>query len=484
MAKTKTIPLSGNSFDFYVPRSTGTVAATSKAIPTPVVSTSGKSKYVKPWTFIRNNFKVTKNVPFGSKGTLATHFVIRDIDIVRASLECGYGRRSKWTSALALSPREATELSKYLLMRLQMVIACVEVDANLAKIPRSFYGRVEASEKVALSFILGGIGAYLAAQNWLKAGNDSVGAFLHAGIYTKGIGSASPLVHFTTGSGKSPDYLVESRQGHWHVFESKGGNVAGRWGRIVEGLVQMSNMPKISWAGQVPKAVTTCVCVHTSVDADQVLHVTAVDPPGDGNIAEDSNSVVLIKGVCKLLLFLETMEQFRALSDDVIADMEPTMDGWRFATSSLFGGLLIGIPQLFEKRERTVRIRLAVYLAVSEVVGAETFKGQDGEVRQSLVSLVTERIKSGAIGEGNLSVPQLWLGRILNRILETYDNENFLLHCAKYLRLDSISRRLTLSTSEEVFIRLSQNLPYLLTSGGMYLQQLTRKRLVPPDALT
>lgn len=482
MAMAKTHPMSGNGFKYYIPRGMGDGSAPSKTTPTPVSSTSGKPKYVKPAKFIKNNFVVTNTVPFGSKGALDTHFVIRDIDIVRASLECGYGRRSEWTSALALSPREATELSKYLLMRLQMVIACIDVDANQAKMPRSFYTRVEASEKVALSFILGGIGAYLAAQNWLRAGDDSVGAFLHAGIYTKGIKHASPLVHFTTTSGKSPDYLVESRKGHWHVFESKGGNTAGRWGRIVEGLVQLADMPKIAWAGKTPKAATTCVCVHTSVDADRVLHVTAVDPPGDDNVAEDGQSLVLIEGVCKLLLFLETMEQFRALSDDVIADLEPRWDGWKLATSSLFGGLIIGIPRRFEWRERQVRIRLAVYLAVSEVIGTPTFKELKGNVRESLVQLVSERLSLRANGEGILSINQLWLGRMLSRISEAYGRENFLLNCAKHLGIDKISRQLTPSTNEAVFIRLIQDSPYLLTSGGMYLQQLPRQQPNPTDS--
>ena len=479
MAKTKTISLSGNSFDFYVPRSAGTAAATSKATPTPVVSTSGKSKYVKPWTFIKSNFVVTKKVPFGSNGALATHFMIRDIDVVRAALECGYGRRSGWTTALALSPGEATKLSRYLLMRLQMVVACIEVDANQAKIPSSFYARVEASEKVTLSFIIGGIGTYLAAQNWLRAGDDSVGAFLHAGIYTKGIGHASSLVHFTTPSGKSPDYLVESRKGHWHVFESKGGNAAGRWGRIVEGLVQLADMPKIAWAGKVPVAATTCVCVHTSVDATQALHVTAVDPPGESKFDLDGRTVVLIAGVCKLLLFLETMDQFRALSEDVIADLGPRQDVWTFATSAMFRGVKIGIPQRYFRYEHSVRIRLAVYLAVSEIIASPMFNRQTAEARKSLVQAVSEKLRSHATAADSVSIPQRWLNARLNRIADEYGREDFLFRCSKHLRLDNISRRLAVSTLEVVSIRLGQDFPYLFTTGGMYLQQIPGPRPRP-----
>ena len=483
MAKTKTIPSPGNAFQYYVPRRTSGSSVPSKATPTSVSSPSAKPKYIKPWTFIKNNFVVTNKVPFGSKGVLTSHFVIRDIDIVRASLECGYGRRSEWTSALALSPREAIELSKYLLMRLQMVIACIQADKNQAKIPRSFYTRVEASEKVALSFIIGGIGTYLAAQNWLQAGDDSVGAFLHTGIYTKGIDEASPLVHFTTASGKSPDYLVESRKGQWHVFESKGGNGAGRWGRIVEGLVQLADLPKIAWAGKVPKAATTCVCVHTSVDATRVLHITAVDPPGDSNFDEDGPSLVLIEGVCKLLLLLETIEQFRALSDDVIAALNPRLDGWSFSQSALFGGLIIGIPERYLRYERNIRIRLAVYLAVSEVIASPLFNKKMGEARKSLVQVVGEKLRSHSTAAGSLSIPQGWLNTMLNRIADEHGSENFLLLCAQHLSLDNISRRIALTTPEVVSIHLSQDFPYLLTTGGMYLQQRPQTGSIPPDSI-
>jgi len=341
-----------------------------KPIPLGTVSGStGKPKYLKPWNYIKENFKATGVVPFGSMGSLGGKYVvISDIHIVRAALECGYGRRSKWTSALALKPHEAKGLASYLLLRLQMVAACIESDGNQAKIPRSFYRRVESSEKVALSFILSGIGTYLAARKWLNSGGYSVKSFLHAGIYTKAVNGAGPPVALSAALTKSPDYLVESGNGEWHVFESKGGRAGARWARIAEGLVQLSNFPKISWNGKSPEFATTCVCVHTSVDSDCTLKVVAVDPPGESDSAGARRPIALFEGVCKLLLLLETVEQYYALADGDTAEVELAQENWRFASSARFGGLVVGIPNRYLNRESDVRWRLAVYLAVIETI--------------------------------------------------------------------------------------------------------------------
>lgn len=470
-------PSLGNIFEYYIPKSQTGIAGSSGPTPVPTPSsTGGKPKYTKPWKFIKRNFSTTSNAPFGNKSAIGgKHSVISDVEIVRAALECGYGRGSKWTSALALNPHEATDLANYLLKRLEMVAACIEVDANQARVPRSFYARVEASEKVALSFIIGGIGAYLAARKWLNAGGDSVAAFLHVGIYTKGINGTPPLVSFSLVSGKSPDYLVESRQGDWHVFESKGGASAGRWGRIVEGLVQLSNVPKIGWAGHTPKPPTTCVCVHTSVDSGKHLHVTAVDPPGDSNTSDDSGALVLINGVCRLLLVLETVEQYRALAEGSAERVGVGADGWEKSISSRFGGLVVAVPTRYIRFEWIVRCYLAVHLAVSEVLASQSFAELKENKRDSLVRHVGERLGFQAGSDRALHLPQRWLGRMLNRMADDYGREDFLYRCAKHLKLDRIAERLRPSMVENVILRLSQNQPYLLTSGGMFLQQSPRQ---------
>lgn len=172
-------PPQGNEFTYYVPKpavpaasggatpAVGPAAAVTppKSIPTLAVPVGGgKGAYLNPKDFIETNFVKTSHANFGTKAKLgSTHHVIRRVDVIGAALEGGYGRRSNWTSALVLNKAEALGLARYLMQRLQMVVVCLARDKSNARQLKSFYSRVEASEKTALSFILGGIGAYLAA---------------------------------------------------------------------------------------------------------------------------------------------------------------------------------------------------------------------------------------------------------------------------------------------------------------------------------
>jgi hypothetical protein len=477
MAK-KTSPTlaSGNAFEYYIPKVAG------GAKPTPVPSgkgPGGKPKYSKPRSFIDGEFQATTNAPFGSKGTLSGNNIIQDIEVIRAALESGYGRRSNWTAALLLSPSEALGLTNYLLMRLEMVASCIELDGAQARVASSFYERIEPSEKVALSFILGGIGAYLAARHWLEAAGDSISDFLHVGIFTKGIKGTASHVHFMPSSGKWPDYLVHTRNGDWHVFESKGGTLGSRWGRLVEGLLQLQHVPPVAWSGKTPKTVATCVCAHTSVDARKRLHVTAIDPPGGDVSDTKSPSLFLFQGACRLLAILEAIEQFRAL-----VDLQETADArddasqiWSVGTSVRFRGLVVGVPKRYLLRERTVRRRMAVFLAVREAIEELGFNATPHldagnlalRVRQRLIPAQPEARESRATATQAL--------RLLSRAPRKPADATLLETCSQWLKLDEEANALRPTPSELTFLRLTETQPVQMTSAGMLLQQTAPGRL-------
>ncbi|WP_141513007.1 hypothetical protein [Ramlibacter sp. WS9] len=482
--------LNGNAFEFFVPKpppkskhdspaSPGEVETEQSSMPKPapvsaVPAKGGKSKYLKPAKFIKSHFIPTKHANFGSKGNLggAKH-VIRDLQVTRAALECGYGPRSKWSASLALKPHEATGLARYLIARIEMVVSCIEVNSKNARLPRTFYKRVEPSEKVAMSFILGGIGTYLAARLWLTAGGQSVDAFLHAGIYSKAVNGAEPEVTFSPSSGKWPDYVVATKSGHWHVFESKAGTRVNRWARVVEGLVQLSNLPVIGWTGSTLTPAVSCVCVHTSVDSDQALHVTAVDPPGEVDDGENPKKLELIPGVCKLLLLIETLDQYRALADNLILQEDAAPREWSMATSSRFGGLRIGVLIDYLRRESEVRWRLAVYLAVREVLEDESFGDlQQPEAHRRLAQRVKLRLSDrDKQGQAMTGRRVLWIDTVLVRIARDLGTADFLHRCSKHLKLEAIARHL-IRDSEQAALTLTQGTQQLFTSGGMYLAQL------------
>ncbi len=463
-------PAQGNEFTFYMPLTAGT---SGKPVPPPAVKVAGsKRAQPTPKAFIDSAFVKTSKAGFGTQASLGgPHHLIQRIELVRAALEGGYGRRSNWNPALVLNTAQALDLTSYLLHRLQMVTACLTRNGQQAHALRTFYDRIEASEKTALSFVLGGMGAYLAARQWLAAGGDRLRSFLHVGIYTKGIAGGVPAASFASGGQKTPDYLVEGHSGTWHVFESKGGHHTGRWARLCQGLAQLAHVPQIAWAGQTPATALTCVCVHTSVDPGAAIRVTAVDPPAEG---DDRPPLVLVEGVCRLLLMLETIEQYRAMATTPLTgDDGPAVATWQLAHSAWFGEGQIGIPRRYLQREEEVRRRLAVFLAIGEML--DGCRGTSAAVDwfDSAVRAHLERARSNEGVQPELDTFNGGeLAQTLRELAPHALEPDFAWRCSKALRLETLADELmgpSQLDTDLAGLRLTADQPYVVTSGGMLL---------------
>lgn len=297
--------------------------------------------------------------------------VVRDIEVIQAALECGYGKRVDWTAMLVLNSKEAQELTNYLVARLGMLLACIRVDGKDARALREFYKKMESAEKTAISFLAGSIGAYIAARLWLKAAGERMEAFLHVGIYTKSIAGNATLASYFSTANKWPDYLVRSASGQWHVFESKGGAKRSRWQRLAEGLHQLQGTPQIGWAGQPAVPATSVVCVHTSVDSGKDMQLTVVDPPPDDTLPSERQTLEIIESVVTLMKFLETVQQFRSLTDTAV---DSQMDGsgvWVEQDSRQFPGVRVGLPRKLLLHEEKIRVQLGLFIAVRDALEAE-----------------------------------------------------------------------------------------------------------------
>ncbi|MDN3918736.1 hypothetical protein [Roseateles violae] len=486
MATKKTVaptPPQGNEFVYYIPNPPDSPADGAPPKPIPVTkeeAAAGKGIYVTPAAFIKTKFSPTSKANFGSAGNLDKHCVLRKLDLVRAALEGGYGRQSNWSSALVLNKAETASIANYLVQRLRMVAGCVELDKNNAYELQSFFERVEASEKTALSFVLGGMGAFIAAQKWLAAGGDPIRSFLHVGIFTKGIAGAPAAIAFKSGSKKVPDYLVESKSGKWHVFESKGGHVDGRWERLCEGLVQLAYVPKIGWAGQTPQNAVTCVCVHTSADPGRMLRVMAVDPPGDGPTVteegvQDDKPLILVEGVCRLLVMLEALEQFQALSDGGSEESALNLGGdWQRATSTVFGGLRIAVPSRYAQHEDEVRRRLAVFFAVQELRN----KLGLSLLVDSFTGAVRAELMLGAGADADVADWSAGFTDVLDKLAPHVFEQDFMLRCSRELQLERLAGELMSierPAAEQVQTVLRNNSEFVFTSGGLLLSAPTNQ---------
>lgn len=273
------------------------------------------------------------------------------------------------------------DLASHLLLRLQSNLICLDDASNGAYTPRPFYERIEASEKVSISFALGSTFSYLAARMWLEAAGDKLKLFLHAGIYTKAIATKSAAVHFTSSSNQRPDFLVLSASNQWSLFESKGGTSAKKWGQLLKGLRQLEGAPHVGWSSALPaQPPQALVCVHTDVDTSKPLTVTAIDPPPDDEAPGSSSDepaprapdLVLVEGVPELMVFLQAIEQFHAMDADSVDRNED--DDWTTVETRRFEGLLVSIPSKLLALEPRLRASLACYLAIQELVVEEDFK--------------------------------------------------------------------------------------------------------------
>ncbi|ROZ66409.1 hypothetical protein EEB15_26740 [Ramlibacter sp. WS9] len=143
------------------------------------------------------------------------------------------------------------------------------------------------------------------------------------------------------------------------------------------------------------------------------------------------------------------------------------------ATSSRFGGLRIGVLIDYLRRESEVRWRLAVYLAVREVLEDESFGDlQQPEAHRRLAQRVKLRLSDrDKQGQAMTGRRVLWIDTVLVRIARDLGTADFLHRCSKHLKLEAIARHL-IRDSEQAALTLTQGTQQLFTSGGMYLAQL------------
>jgi hypothetical protein len=320
-----------------------------------------------------------------------------------------------------------------------MVSSCVDDDNGDAKVMKPFIKSVEATEKTSISFVLGSLGAHFAARLWVAGWGDVLDAMLHVGIYAKATLVATPLVNFKPSGGKWPDFLVHTKGGRWHIFESKGGSYAKRHARIVEGLAQLAQPPLISWTVGSPSPATSCVCVHTSTDSKARLKFTAVDPPGDALSLGELPPVKLIGAVCDLLLVLETIDQFRALTAIQVDPFNLPESDWVEAESTAFGGLTLSIPTRFLVHEGAIRARVATFLAIREVYDSPIFWTGEVKLRPPLNVAIENVLAAQISAEDRNQYGWEWLDT---------ESPSFLEQCSERLGLDILAAKVARNDSD------------------------------------
>ncbi|MGV1169269.1 hypothetical protein ACV6DN_20215 [Enterobacter asburiae] len=297
------------------------------------------------------------------------------------ALECGYSQCIDWTADGILDENIYKRIGWYARNRLRLAGTCVEISQGKAFKMQNFYQCIEASEKSTISFILGGFFCYQSATYWLTSRHEQIEHFIHAGLIKK----ASLQFYPDEEKRKTPDYLIETHEGKWHVFESKGGEHTPRWQRIEEAVKQLESVTHVVRKGGKPEKIRTFVCTHTSIDADKDIAINVVDP-----VPERAQPLIINPDVCILLSKLTLISLFDTLSAIETSrkyEIEG-MDDWVFVHAPEYDDVQFGIPKMYMEFKGEIKSSLGIYLALKEVIDLKLVNNNEaGYFKEGLVKL-------------------------------------------------------------------------------------------------
>ncbi|MED5643192.1 hypothetical protein VZ119_11830 [Enterobacter bugandensis] len=301
--------------------------------------------------------------------------------VTPGALECGYSQCIDWTAGGILDDNIYKWIGWYARTRLRLAGTCVEISQGKAFKMRDFYQCIESSEKATISFILGGFFCYQSATYWLTFRHEQIANFIHAGLIKK----ASLTFYPDEEKRKTPDYLIETHKGKWHVFESKGGGHSSRWQRIEEAVKQLESVTHVVRKDGTPEKIKTFVCTHTSIDADKDIAINVVDP-----VSDRVQPLIINPDVCILLSKLTLISLFDALSAIETSSKYEIegMDDWAFVHAPEYDGVQFGIPKKYLEFKNEIKSSLGIYLALKEVIDLKLIENNEtGYFKEGLIKL-------------------------------------------------------------------------------------------------
>lgn len=289
---------------------------------------------------------------------------------IPGALECGYSQCINWTAESVLNAQIRRSIGRYTIARLKLASACIGISNSRSFKVKNFYQCVESSEKSTISFIIGGFFCYQSATFWLNSRHEKVKHFIHAGLAEKASLSFTRKKDMKT----TPDYLIETTQGKWHTFESKGGESSSRWQRIEEGIAQLESVTEVGWKGKQRIPVSTFVCTHASMDTGKEISIHVVDPD-----PVYPQSIILNHAVCVLLTKIALINLFDTLVEDNPAGIFKVagMEEWIFISTHHFDGIQLGIPEKYLNLNKISVSNVGVYLALKEIIDSALIENNE-----------------------------------------------------------------------------------------------------------
>lgn len=372
------------------------------------------------------------------------------------ALECGYAQCIDWTGEAILNENIYKSIGLFTCARLKLAGSCVVISKNKAFKMQSFYQCIEASEKSTISFILGGFFCYQSAIYWLTSRHEQIAHFIHAGLIKK----ASLQFYPDKEKRKTPDYLIETHKGKWHVFESKGGGHASRWQRIEEAVKQLESVTHVVRKAGTPEKILTFVCTHASIDADKDITIDVVDP-----VPDRVQPLIINPDVCTLLTKLTLISLYDTLSAIQTSrkDEIEGMDEWVFVHAPEYDDVQFGIPKLYLALKTKLKLRLGIYLLVKEIIDVKLAKN----IETDFVKKVEFKLSASIPSQYNLKKIIDWLKPLLNKKISDVNYHQFFLQLSEKLKLPDLTKDI-LEEENKLASALSEPIKkHLSTWGGL-----------------
>ena len=407
--------------------------------------------------------KIFDEAPDPSKqgiSLIKSYLASDDLSLIANILDIGYGQSIMWDERCVLDTSIANKLANYSLARLKLAESCIRINRNNEYVIEYFHNHIEASEKASISFILGGVFSYLAAVNWVNSFDDNLKSFLHTSVY-----SISSL-NLKKKTKKSPDYLVETEKGKWHIFESKGGHYTDRWNRIEEGLQQLDSITQVSWVDGVKnEPPESQVCTFSSIDAGQPIQILVVDPQGN-----EKEEIILNRAICFLVKKIIALDQYNCfIKKNKTFEIEGMTD-WTFISATHFENIEIGIPSHYLSYQDEIRIKLGAYLMFRKHLMSII---DNPKILPYFFHATIQRMGSLSRKAAKLVID------FLNNKSAPHPHKDALLNFSDYLQLDKLVEILELH-DDLLHKKISDRLRHHLTSNGTLICHTPSKLNLDP----
>lgn len=211
-------------------------------------------------------------------------------ELTAAALQCGLGLFAQSGSPGWLARQRCIwhdeAFARAWLLRKDYALAHLDFSNGPPSL-QAFTEFIETTDKAGISFVLGSLCCYLAAQEWLCNKQRSMRGFFHFKLYSQALVSGHDDFfdhREINAEGSTPDFLALDDLGQLYTFEAKGRKHSQRYSALKNGLLQIRAAPQsvaLMERGLLAKLapVLNGFAVCTSVEPRQVLRVLAYDPP-------------------------------------------------------------------------------------------------------------------------------------------------------------------------------------------------------------